>query len=190
MNPSVLQWLRAITNGRKRLIALLAAAEALHGASGVCFALLLRTLADAAAGGDRAGFLQSLLWAAVLAAAQLSLRAFIRWANELAKAVLENRCKKRLFRALLWGEYGCVSAVHSGEWMNRLTGDTAVVAGALADILPGLCGMAVKLVCALGIPVTINLMLGTSPRHFSAFAECWRKAFGGTGMPILETTLI
>lgn len=156
MNPSVLQWLRAVTNGRKRLIALLAAAEALHGACGVCFALLLRTLADAAAGGDRAGFLQSLLWAAVLAAAQLSLRAFIRWANELAKAVLENRCKKRLFRALLWGEYGCVSAVHSGEWMNRLTGDTAVVAGALADILPGLCGMAVKLVCALGMIAALS----------------------------------
>ena len=56
--------------------------------------------------------------------------------------------KHRLFSALLTGDYASVAAVHSGEWMNRLTSDTTVVAGGVTQIVPGLIGMLVRLLGA------------------------------------------
>ena len=57
---------------------------------------------------------------------------------------------------LLRKDYARVSAVHSGEWLNRLTSDTVVVANGSADILPGLAGMAVKLVSALVMIIALE----------------------------------
>ena len=62
---------------------------------------------------------------------------------------MENLFKERLTDALLAGDYQRISAIHSGEWMNRLTNDAVVVANGYAEIVPGLTGMAVKLVSAL-----------------------------------------
>ena len=36
--------------------------------------------------------------------------------------------------------------VHSGEWMNRLTSDTVVIAGGTTQIIPGMIGMVVRLI--------------------------------------------
>ena len=41
-----------------------------------------------------------------------------------------------------------MAAVHSGDWLNRMTSDTVVVANGMVQIFPGLAGMAVKLVGA------------------------------------------
>lgn len=46
-------------------------------------------------------------------------------------------------------DYASVTAVHSGEWMNRLTSDTVVVADSVSQILPGASGMLIRLVGAL-----------------------------------------
>lgn len=123
--------------------------QTMHGASGVLYALLLREIVDAATGHDGAGFRRFLGLLIVLVIVQLSLRAVIRWLTELSKATLENTFKGRLMNTLLHRDFLRVSAVHSGEWLNRLSNDTKVVADACVDILPGLAGMVVKLVSAL-----------------------------------------
>ena len=87
----------------------------------------------------------------ILVLAQLALRTLIRWLNEKAKSVIENVFKARLTDALLHRDYLAVSAVHSGEWMNRLTNDTMVVAEGYAEILPGFAGMAARIVSALAM---------------------------------------
>lgn len=46
-------------------------------------------------------------------------------------------------------DYASVTEVHSGEWQNRLTSDTQVTANGIVEILPGILGMAVKMVGAL-----------------------------------------
>lgn len=58
-----------------------------------------------------------------------------------SKATYENAFKKRLFWELLCRDFGEVTAVHSGEWMNRLTSDSVVVAEGLATIVPSAAGM-------------------------------------------------
>lgn len=156
MKDNTLRWLYAVPRGKKIYVLALILVQALHGASGVLYALLLRNIVDAAAASDAVGFWRGMLLIVLLVAAQLALRAVIRWLTELCKAALENLFKARLTDTLLHRDYLAVSAVHSGEWLNRLTNDARVVADNYAEILPGLAGMAVKLVSALVMIVVLE----------------------------------
>jgi len=156
MKNSALRWLWAVPGKKKMHILALTAVQAFHGASGVLYALLLRAIVDAAAGGDGGGFWRGIALIVLLAAAQLALRAVIRWLTEFAKATFENLFKVRLTETLLRRDYLRVSAVHSAEWLNRLTNDTVVVTNGYVDIVPGLVGMAVKLLSALAMIIAME----------------------------------
>ncbi len=149
MRNSTIRWLLVVPGKHKLLVLALIITHALLGASGVVYALFLRQVVDTAVAGDRAGFWQAILSVALLMLAQMTLRAIVRWITELAKSNFENAFKARLSRTLLHGDYLRVSAVHSAEWLNRLTNDTVVVANGYTDIVPGLAEMVVKLVGAL-----------------------------------------
>ena len=137
-------------------MACLAVCQVAHGLCGVAYALMLRGLVDSAVAGNAAGFWSWTGATALLVAAQLSIRAIVRWLSELSRASLENALKLRLFDALMHGDFGRVAAVHSGEWMNRLTSDAKVVADGVADIVPGAVGMLAKLVGALAAAVWLD----------------------------------
>ena len=156
MKQSACRWLYTVPGNRKWYIVALTLVQALLGGSGVLYALLLRGVVDAAVGGSRTAFWQNLILIIALAAGQLLLRAVVRWLTELTKSTFENTFKKRLTETLLKKDYLRVSAVHSGEWMNRLTNDTVVVANDYAEIIPGLVGMAVRLVSALVMIIAIE----------------------------------
>lgn len=149
MKHSALRWLYAVPGGKKVYIVFLALVQAAYGASGVFYALMLRGVVDCAASGDEAGFWRWILYTAALVAAQLALHAVIRWLSEFSRANFENIFKLRLTETLLEKDYLRVSAVHSGQWLNRLTNDTVVTANAYVEILPGLAGMIVKMIGAL-----------------------------------------
>ena len=156
MKQSARRWLYTVPGNRKWYIVALTLVQALLGGSGVLYALLLRGVVDAAVGGSRTAFWQNLILIIALAAGQLLLRAVVRWLTELTKSTFENTFKKRLTETLLKKDYLRVSAVHSGEWMNRLTNDTVVVANDYTEIIPGLVGMAVRLVSALVMIIAIE----------------------------------
>lgn len=138
------------TAGRlKWKILILLAAQILIGLCGIFYALFLRNMIDAAVGGSKNVFFAAAVGFAVLMCVQLTLRAAERYLSETTRSSLENRLKEFLYVRLLEREYGSVTAVHSGEWMNRLTNDTAVVANGMTDLLPAAGGMAVRLVGAL-----------------------------------------
>jgi ATP-binding cassette subfamily B protein len=58
---------------------------------------------------------------------------------------------------ILRKDFGRVAAVHSGEWLNRLTSDTTVVANNYTEIIPGFAGMAVKMISALVMITVLDL---------------------------------
>ncbi len=149
MKNTALRWLWDVLGKKKLNILAMTLVQALHGASGVLYALLLREIVDAATVHDANSFWRYLAFLIVLVIVQLALRAVIRWLTELSKSTLENTFKGRLMGTLLHRDFLQVSAVHSGEWLNRLTNETKVVADACVDILPGLAGMVVKLISAL-----------------------------------------
>lgn len=167
---TTLHWLWTVTGKAKALVGLLVLVQAGLSASSIGFALVLRRIINRAVEGAQGGFWAALGLLAGILLLQIALGAANRFLSEYTGAVVENRFKQRLFTALLTGSYASVTAVHSGEWMNRLTSDTAVAAGGVTQIIPGLIGMLVRLFGALAA------ILWLEPRFF------WILIPGGMAM--------
>ena len=149
MRNQTIRWLWQVPGRKKGCVAALTAIQALTGFGGVALALLVRNAVDSAVARENEAFLRSMLLLVLLAALQILLHVIIRWLTEYTRASFENLFKQRLAGAILRKEYAAVSAVHSGEWMNRLTSDTRVVADNYTEILPGLSEMGVRLAAAV-----------------------------------------
>ena len=153
---STVKWLYSVPGRKKLYILALIIVQAVNGASGVLYALLLRCIVDNAATHNTNEFWRFTVLTVLLVIAQVALRAVIRWLNELSRAVFENTFKSRLMGNILRKDFARVSAVHSGEWLNRLTNDSVVVAESYVEILPGLVGMVVKLVSAFTMMLLLD----------------------------------
>ena len=158
MKNNTLKWLFTVPGKKKIYILILILVQALHGASGVLYALLLRNIVDCAVSKNTDGFFLNVCLTILLVIAQLAMRAVIRFLNELSKASIENIFKERLMKNLLVKDFASVSTVHSGEWLNRLTNDTVVVAEGYTEIIPGIAGMAVKMVGAVIMIIILQPM--------------------------------
>lgn len=157
---NTLKWLLQVTGKIKWLVSFLIVIQAVVSANSIVFALILRRIVNMAVAGSRKAFWNTILLLAGILLLQIMLSALNRFVNEYVGAVIENRFKQRMFSALLNGKYASVTAVHSGEWMNRLTSDTTVVASGITQILPGMISMLVRLVGALAA------ILWLEPRFF------------------------
>ena len=170
-----LLWLWHVVGKYKVCILLLIAAQVIFGICGVAFAILFRDLIDQAAAGNRDGFFKAAQMLIGLEVVHLAVGAFARFLVEWTRSTLENRLKGRLFSCLLHKDYAAVTAVHSGEWITRLTSDTVEVTGGVIDIFPSIAGMLVRLIGAMAalfflapvffyllIPVGVFLLLLTS----------------------------
>lgn len=159
-NRKTLAWLYQVSGKEKWNILLLILAQGFLGISSILFAWLLRGGIDCAAGKDQQGFLRY-AWAMVLLVVlQIATRALKRFLDEYTRSGMENCFKERLLGQLLTRDYAHVTAVHSGEWMNRITSDTVVVADGMATILPDMIGMGVRLVGAVAALLILIPELG------------------------------
>lgn len=153
---NAIKWLYAVPEKKKLYILALMIVQALNGGSGVVYALFLRNIVDNATAQNKSGFWTSVFLTVLLVLVQIGLRAVIRWLNELSRATFENLFKARLMQNILRKDYAGVSAVHSGEWLNRLTNDTVVIANSYVEILPGLVGMVVKMISAVIMIIALD----------------------------------
>ena len=146
---NTLQWISNVAGKAKLLVGVLVAVQAVLSVSSIAFAFILRRIINMAVQGASTGFRSAFVLLAGVIAAQIVLGAVSHFLSEYTTTTVENRFKQRLFMALLTGNYASVTAVHSGEWMNRLTSDTTIIAGGVTQIVPGLIGMLVRLFGAL-----------------------------------------
>ena len=146
---NTLQWISNVAGKAKLLVGVLVAVQAVLSVSSIAFAFILRRIINMAVQGASTGFRSAFVLLAGVIAAQIVLGAVSHFLSEYTTTTVENRFKQRLFTALLTGNYASVTAVHSGEWMNRLTSDTTIIAGGVTQIVPGLIGMLVRLFGAL-----------------------------------------
>lgn len=167
---NTLQWLSITAGKAKLLVGVLVAVQAVLSVSSIAFAFVLRRIINMAVQGAPTGFRSSFVLLAGVIAAQIALGAAGRFLSEYTTTTVENRFKQQLFAALLTGNYASVTSVHSGEWMNRLTSDTTIIAGGVTQIVPGLIGMLVRLFGALAA------ILWLEPRFF------WVLVPGGAAM--------
>ncbi len=148
-HTSTIMWLSRTAGKKKGLIFCLVGIQIALGLSNVLFTFLFRSLVDFAMAGEKDDFFKIVVKMAGLMASQAALRALEYFLYEWTCSTMENVLKSRLFSCLLDKHYADVVAVHSGEWMNRLTSDTVVVAGGMVEILPGVTGLLARLGGAL-----------------------------------------
>ena len=85
MKNNAVKWLFSVTGKKKWDIFWLMIVQALHGASGVLYALLLRNIVDSAVDKNRSSFVLYVLFIILLVLAQVGMRALIRWLEELSR---------------------------------------------------------------------------------------------------------
>lgn len=137
-----------VVKGKKRYIYAMLFIHIFQSILSVGYALFFRNIIDAAVAWERFLLINNVVGLAVLALTQLILRSLIYFLGEYTRATVENQLKKHLFVNLLKKDYSLITATHSGEWLNRLTNDTVVVAEGLTNIIPGIFATIVRMVCA------------------------------------------
>ena len=156
VNKTAVRWLLEVSGREKRHVLALMLLQAVSGGTGALYALLMRGVVDAAQYGQRAAFFRYLWLILLMVAFQLGLGALLRHLYALASADMENCFKHRLMRQLLYRDYGAVSAVHSAEWLNRMTNDAVLVADSMVSLVPSLIGLLVQLAAALVMLVILD----------------------------------
>lgn len=174
VNRTALAWMGKVAGRKKWYILLLTFVQMVLGISGVWYAFLMRGIIDAAVERERDRFYNAALLLAGMVVLQIGLRALNRFLEEYTRSALENGFKERLLTVLLTRNYASVTAVHSGEWMNRLTSDTVVAADGLIQILPCAAGMLIRIAAAVFA--------------LSAFAPVFARIFIPGGLFVLMLT--
>lgn len=144
---STTKWLYTVPEKKKYYVLVLTLIQAIAGSLGVIYALLFRNGIDSVVKKDAKTFHKYIFLIIILILISVSM--IIRWLYELATRDIENTFKSRLMSKILHKEYASVSAIHTAEWLNRLTSDTKVVADGYVEILPGLSETVVRLFSAL-----------------------------------------
>ena len=148
-NISVNRWISQIVGKKKGYIIALLISQMLLGIGSVADAMALKGMIDAAVAREQRDFWGWIALMVFIMISRITLQSLSRYLTEVSKSTLENCFKERLLYFLMYRDFAMVTAVHSGEWMNRLTSDTVIVANGLTEIIPGVVGMVVRLVGAV-----------------------------------------
>lgn len=155
-NKEITNYIKEVIGRKKLYIIILILLQSLLGICGVLYAAIIKEAIDFAVEKNRNEFFFSCMLFVLVVVGNIFIAALIRFFDEYSRASYENAFKSRLFLSLLISEYKSVTKVHSGEWMNRLTSDTVVVAEGLTGIVPGIFGMLVRLLGAVAMLLIIE----------------------------------
>ncbi len=153
---SPLRWIAGHTKSQIGNILLIVAFYAVLALIGVYSALLARGVIDSAVAGNMQGVVFYGCIYGGLLLFQLLLRVVTKNIYFYIGAKLTVYYRKTIFNTIIRKEYFKVSSFHSGELLNRITNDVAVVADAVVSILPSFSFMITKLVGALSVLIAID----------------------------------
>jgi ATP-binding cassette subfamily B protein len=150
-DKQTLLWLYKNSKSQLFPILLLVLGNALFAACAILFALASRDVIDAAAAGDKNVLIMQGLWLLAVILSQLMLRILSRSLEIRIQGKLELSYRRSLIGKLLTRDYAHTTKHHSGELMNRLTGDVSVVTGGSATILPEFAALFTRLFGAISV---------------------------------------
>ncbi|HIR04305.1 MAG TPA: ABC transporter ATP-binding protein [Candidatus Scatovicinus merdipullorum] len=153
---SPLRWIAGHTKSQIGNILLIVVFYAVLALIGVYSALLARGVIDSAVAGEMQGVVFYGCVYGGLLLFQLLLRVVTKNIYFYIGAKLTVHYRKTIFNTIIRKDYFKVSSFHSGELLNRITNDVAVVADAVVSILPSFSFMVTKLVGALSVLIAID----------------------------------
>ena len=89
MSRSAVRWIFSVPGRSRAYVGLIMALQTAYGGTGVFYALFMRDIVDSAVGGNKNGFIWSLICILSLICVQILLYVIINRLSELAKASIE-----------------------------------------------------------------------------------------------------
>ena len=184
-------WMIRVLGSRLWMVAALAGLEVVIAGGAVYTAWVMRDLVNAAVGGASDALRLSVVVFAAVSAALIALQALYRFLQERARTMFQNTLRLRFLDKVLHAELSSVQAVHTGEWMSRLTDDARIVASGVTTVLPSTAGMLAQLVGSLALLVVmvpqIAWMLIPAGIVFAGFTLGFRRVLKRLHKRIRET---
>ncbi|MDD3766561.1 MAG: ABC transporter ATP-binding protein, partial [Eubacteriales bacterium] len=122
---------------------------------GVFFAVVSKAVLDSATGGVQGNIAKPVLILVALIAAQLAMQVLFSSISVSSEGRLNKNIKKRFFSQILNKDYLQISRYHSGDLLNRMSGDIGSVASGIINIIPETVSQLVRLL--LGFFVLFRL---------------------------------
>ena len=155
-DKQTLNWLYQNSKEQTLSMLVLILGNALLAGSAILFALASRGVIDGAVAGNKNILITYSLGLLVIISLQFLLRILSRSLEVRIQGKMEMNYRSRLLGQLLTKDYAHTVKYHSGELMNRLTSDVAVVTEGTTTILPGLVGLLTRLFGAIAVLCTID----------------------------------
>lgn len=129
-------WLWRSSRGSKLFIVLLTVLSAVYSLLQLGFVGASKNVIDIATGTVGGSLARACVVLVVLLAVQLLLQIGVNFMNVHASSRLEISLKRRVFSTLMYKEYLSVAKYHSGELLNRISSDVAVIVNGIIGIIP------------------------------------------------------
>ena len=154
-----LRWILRSSRPQLFNIIFLAVVYAIYAFIGVYNTVYARDLVNAAtSGADFSLVVRYALLYLGITVVQIAMLVMVRNLVFKVTVKLENSMRLELFRSMLNKSYADVTVHHSGELMNRLTGDVGVVASAITLIVPSVVFFIVKIIGIFYILISIDVL--------------------------------
>lgn len=137
-------------------IALISLISGISASSTVFFALLSQHVIDRATGTDEGSFWIPGIGLLCLLALRVVLSICYINSSNWINGKLEIRIKDRIFNTLFRKQWHDVNTFHSGELLNRMTSDSAVVVTGIVDTVPQIVSMVISLAACLVVLLTMD----------------------------------
>lgn len=155
-NPHSLKWICRAAKPHALFITGLIVLTGVSATFGTATALISKGLIDSATDGKMNMLIRYCAVFLLLAIAQIASMILSRYYTEKCRAKLDITFKKRMFSQELFKRYPLIRVYHSGDLVNRLTGDVGVITDAIVTIPANIASVAVRLICAMAALLTLQ----------------------------------
>lgn len=151
-----LKWILSVARPEIPTVLFIILGEGLWAVFGTVTALFSREIINGATRGDRDHMFLFLIIYLVVALSLLAVHGIMNYTTERCKGRLEILFRSRVFDKMLSRRYAELREHHTGDLVNRLSGDVGVISDAAATIIPNVVMMSVRLICAMIVLVRLN----------------------------------
>lgn len=152
-DKKALKWILTVIRPQIPVIVAIIIGNAIWAMFGTVTALFSKEIVNSATGQNRDKMFLFIGIYLAVAILLLVVHAVMRQATERCKAKLEILFRNRVFGKMLCKSYPELSKHHTGDLVNRLTGDVGVISDAATTIVPQVVMMAVRLIFAMAVLV-------------------------------------
>lgn len=148
-NSRSIKWLFGISKKQRLNLALIIVANVIFSTLSIAFAFAIKGIIDGAIQKNQNKLITFSIVIFSIVILQFVFRVFINGLTEHVRGKLEIEYKSRIFSSVLEKKYEKIKGYHSGELINRLTSDVAIVSDGVTSILPSVVAASTRLICAI-----------------------------------------